>query len=35
MEFKNCSEVVRGIISTVVQYSLDTMDGTVAEQEDG
>jgi hypothetical protein len=23
--FNNCSEVVRGIISTVVQYSLDTM----------
>jgi hypothetical protein len=25
LEFKNCSDVVRGIISTVVQYSLDTM----------
>jgi hypothetical protein len=25
LEFKNCSAVVRGIISTVVQYSLDTM----------
>jgi STAS-like domain of unknown function (DUF4325) len=25
LEFKNCAEVVRGIISTVVQYSLDTM----------
>ncbi|WKW50616.1 STAS-like domain-containing protein [Rhodomicrobium lacus] len=25
MEFQNCSEVCRGIISTVVQYSLDTM----------
>jgi hypothetical protein len=25
IDFKNCQEVVRGIISTVVQYSLDTM----------
>jgi hypothetical protein len=25
LEFNNCSEVIRGIISTVVQYSLDTM----------
>jgi anti-anti-sigma regulatory factor len=25
VNFNNCSEVVRGIISTVVQYSLDTM----------
>lgn len=25
-EFHNCSEVVKGIISTVVQYSLDTSD---------
>jgi hypothetical protein len=25
LEFRNCVEVVRGIISTVVQYSLDTM----------
>jgi hypothetical protein len=25
IEFKHCAEVVRGIISTVVQYSLDTM----------
>jgi hypothetical protein len=25
LEFENCTEVVRGIISTVVQYSLDTM----------
>jgi hypothetical protein len=24
LDFKNCSEVVQGIISTVVQYSLDT-----------
>lgn len=24
LDFSNCSEVVRGIISTVVQYSLDT-----------
>ena len=25
IEFKNCVDVVRGIISTVVQYSLDTL----------
>jgi hypothetical protein len=25
MEFRNCVEVVRGIISTVVQYSLETI----------
>lgn len=25
LNFNNCSEVVRGIVSTVVQYSLDTM----------
>jgi len=25
VSFNNCSEVVRGIVSTVVQYSLDTM----------
>jgi hypothetical protein len=25
LDFKNCSEVVKGIISTVVQYSLDSM----------
>jgi hypothetical protein len=25
IEFQHCQEVVRGIISTVVQYSLDTM----------
>jgi len=24
-EFRNCDDVVKGIISTVVQYSLDTM----------
>jgi len=29
LEFRNCSDVVQGIISTVVQYSLDSM------QEDG
>ena len=26
LDFKNCDEGVKGIISTVVQYSLDTMD---------
>ncbi len=26
LEFKACADVVRGIISTVVQYSLDSMD---------
>ncbi|MBN8875884.1 MAG: STAS-like domain-containing protein [Rhodospirillales bacterium] len=26
IDFRNCSAVVRGIISTVVQYSLDTVD---------
>ncbi len=31
IEFKNCSTVVQGIISTVVQYSLDTMQ----DQDDG
>ena len=25
LEFKNCVDVVRGIISTVVQYSLDSL----------
>jgi hypothetical protein len=25
LEFKNCVPVVKGIVSTVVQYSLDTM----------
>ena len=25
IDFRNCSDVVRGIISTVVQYSLDTV----------
>ena len=27
LDFRNCSAVVRGIISTVVQYSLDTITG--------
>ena len=26
IEFKSCDDVVRGIIETVVQYSLDSMD---------
>jgi hypothetical protein len=32
LEFKNCSDVVRGIISTVVQYSLDSMQDDGAEE---
>src|SRR5438046_1889761 len=26
LEFKSCADVVKGIIATVVQYSLDSMD---------
>ncbi|SFM61685.1 STAS-like domain-containing protein [Methylobacterium pseudosasicola] len=29
MDFKNCDAVVKGIISTVIQYSLDTMDAQI------
>ncbi len=32
LEFKNCAVVVQGIISTVVQYSLDTIPQITAEQ---
>ena len=28
MTFKGCSKLVRGIVETVVQYSLETIDGT-------
>jgi hypothetical protein len=35
LEFENCANVVRGIISTVVQYSLDSMlaSASLAEEE--
>lgn len=26
IEFKNCNKIIRGIIETVVQYSLDSLD---------
>jgi predicted signal transduction protein with EAL and GGDEF domain len=29
LEFRNCEDVVRGIIATVVQYSLDTSDDAI------
>jgi STAS-like domain of unknown function (DUF4325) len=37
IEFKHCAPVVRGIISTVVQYSLDSMSESLSseEQDDG
>ncbi|MFZ1431658.1 MAG: STAS-like domain-containing protein [Geminicoccaceae bacterium] len=33
LEFRNCNDLVRGIISTVVQYSLDTINTLPFEQD--